>query len=86
MTKKTEQQGFEFSDDFDQLLEHLPEMASDKVNAAKRYKEHLWDLVQIVERRLQKQGINDDHAYQLSCAIIAAVSYTHLTLPTNREV
>ena len=76
MTNKPESQtGFEFSEDFDQLLEHLPEMANDKVNAAKRYKEHLWDLVLIVERRLQKQGIHNDQAYQLSCAIIAEIAH-----------
>ena len=39
-----------------------------------------------------RHGLKIEHACELSCActtchcIIRAVSYTHLTLPTNREV
>lgn len=68
------QTGFEFSDDFDQLLDNLPAMASDRTKAAARYKEHLWALVLIIERRLQKHGIEGQKAYQISTSIIAEIA------------
>ena len=33
-----------------------------------------------------REAYNFTNAKQLGCHIITAVSYTHLTLPTNREV
>ena len=39
------------------------------------YKEHLWALVKIIERRLNKQGIRGDDAYQLSCSLIAEIAH-----------
>jgi Mor family transcriptional regulator len=74
MSDANNQTGFEFSQDFDQLLEHLPAMADDRTKAAARYKEHLWALVCIIERRLQQQGIEGKQAYQLSCTIIAEIA------------
>jgi Mor family transcriptional regulator len=68
------QTGFEFSDDFDALLEHMPAATGDRVQAEKRYKAHLWDLVLIVERRLNSEGIKGQQAYKLSCLLIAEIA------------
>jgi Mor family transcriptional regulator len=71
----TDQNHFNFDDDFDLLLEHLPELASDQQKAMARYKEHLWALVLICERRLKSIGITDDKAYKTSCALIAEIAH-----------
>ncbi|GAB5378989.1 MAG: hypothetical protein Alis3KO_00760 [Aliiglaciecola sp.] len=69
------QNEFSFDDDFESLLTHLPEATDDKVLAQAHFKEYLWDLVLITERRLAKAGLDDDRAYQLSCAIIAEIAH-----------
>nr|WP_253819168.1 Mor transcription activator family protein [Alteromonas sp. 07-89-2] len=40
-----------------------------------RYKEHLWALVLICERRLKKANIEDNKAYKLSCQLIAEIAH-----------
>lgn len=76
MTKSTEQQiGFEFSDDFDTLLDNLPEATQDQNQAMAKYKDHLWALVKIIERRLEKSGVKGEKAYTLSCALIAEIAH-----------
>ena len=69
------QEQFDFDDDFDSLLEHLPDLADDKALAMARYKEHLWALVLICERRLKKANIEDNKAYKLSCQLIAEIAH-----------
>ena len=71
----SDQNQFPFDDDFDSLLAHLPDMANDKVLAMARYKEHLWALVLICERRLKKANIEGDKAYTLSCQLIAEIAH-----------
>jgi len=76
MTDSTESQcGFEFDDDFNSLLENLNDATQDRAVAEKRFKSHLWALVNVVERRLNKQGIEGQKAYQLSCHIIAEIAH-----------
>lgn len=70
-----EQAGFAFDDDFDALLENLDDASEDRAVAEKRFKSHLWALVNVVERRLNKQGIDGQKAYQLSCHIIAEIAH-----------
>lgn len=69
------QSGFNFDQDFEQLLEHLPEATTDRKQALLRYKEHLWALVLLCERRLQSEGIKKEPAYHLSCALIAEIAH-----------
>lgn len=66
-----DQTGFAFDTDFDQLLENLPEAIDDREKAEAKFKEHLWELVLITERRLIKSGITSKNAYKLSCEIVA---------------
>tara|TARA_B100000965_G_scaffold406093_2_gene443127 strand:- start:3812 stop:4243 length:432 start_codon:yes stop_codon:yes gene_type:complete len=70
-----DQNQFNFDDDFEQLLEHLPELTSDRELAMARYKEHLWALVLLCERRLKEAGIAADKSYQVSCALIAEIAH-----------
>lgn len=74
MSDSDNQTGFEFNDDLDQLLANLPELTDDRTKAAASYKEHLWALVCIIERRLQQQGLEGKKAYDTSCAIIAEIA------------
>ena len=60
------QEQFDFDDDFDSLLENLPDLADDKALAMARYKEHLWALVLICERRLKKANIEDTRRTSLA--------------------
>jgi Mor family transcriptional regulator len=76
MSDAHNQADFEFADqDFDQLLENLPDATTDQTVAMARYKDHLWALVKITERRLNKSGITGDAAYQLSCHLIAEIAH-----------
>ena len=69
------QNEFGFDENFDELLAHLSEATGDKLLAQARFKEYLWDLVLITERRLKQEGLNDDKAYALSCSIIADIAH-----------
>ncbi|MGQ8367112.1 Mor transcription activator family protein [Glaciecola sp. 1036] len=69
------QDEFSFDDDFDLLLENLPEATADKDVAQMRYKQHLWELVLIIERRLQKEGLDEDESYKLACTLIAEIAH-----------
>jgi len=71
----TDQNQFNFDEDFDQLLEHLPQLANDQQQAMARYKEHLWALVLICERRLKRQGLTGAKAYEIACALIAEIAH-----------
>ncbi|WP_102798751.1 Mor transcription activator family protein [Bowmanella denitrificans] len=72
----TEEQQLLFLDDgFDQLLDHLPALASDQQRAMAAYKEHLWTLLLLIERRLAKNGIDSKQAYKLACETIAEIAH-----------
>lgn len=70
-----EQSEFTFDADFDALLEHSDETFSDKAIAQKRYKQHLWELVLVVERRLKEEGFDEKLSYSLTCKIIAEIAH-----------
>ena len=71
----SDQIDFKFDEDFDALLENLPAAASDKTIAMARFKEHLWSLVMLCERRLSQAGIEGKKAYELSCTLIAEIAH-----------
>ena len=43
-------------------------------------------LSEMRKRILEIKDVSEDYAERLASAVLEAVSYTHLTLPTNREV
>ena len=66
----SDQNQFPFDDDFDSLLAHLPDMANDKVLAMARYKEHLWALVLICERRLKRPTLRATRHTRLAANLL----------------
>lgn len=71
----SDQKGFDFDEDFDQLLEQLPTATDDRALAMSKFKEHLWALVLICERRLNTLGIAGAQAYDMSCKLIAEIAH-----------
>ncbi|WP_416305186.1 Mor transcription activator family protein [Neptunicella sp. SCSIO 80796] len=69
------QNTFAFDDNFDDLLEHLPALTSEEQRAQAAYKEHLWALVMVTERRLTNAGYEQPEAYKLSTMIIAEIAH-----------
>lgn len=70
-----DQNTFAFDEDFDQLLNNLSDVTDDRSLAMSRFKEHLWALVLITERRLNVEGIKGKQAYQLACRLIAEIAH-----------